>query len=99
MLITSSRDQSHDIQGALFKPFNPFNPLSTRPIGFKLCKHLQRNVLKMKIEMIAGDIRHHLTCQVTLKGQLFKALYLLNYMLDGNETLHVSTEGSVIHEN
>ena len=34
-----------------------------------------------------------------IKGALFEALYLLNYMLDGNETLHVSTEGSVIHEN
>ena len=34
-----------------------------------------------------------------IKGTLFKALYLLNYILDGNETLQVSTEGSVIHEN
>ena len=31
-----------------------------------------------------------------IKGALFKPLYLLNYMSYRVETLHVSTEGSVI---
>ena len=34
-----------------------------------------------------------------IKGALFKPLYLLNYMSYRVETLHVSTEGSVIDEN
>ena len=34
-----------------------------------------------------------------IKGALFKALYLLNYMSDRVETLHVSTKGRVIDEN
>jgi hypothetical protein len=34
-----------------------------------------------------------------IKGALFKGLYLLNYVSDRVETLHVSTKGSVIDEN
>ena len=34
-----------------------------------------------------------------IKGALFKALYLLNYMSDRVETLHVSTKGWVKDEN
>ena len=34
-----------------------------------------------------------------IKGALSKPLFLLNYMCDGIETLHVSTEGIVIVKN
>ena len=90
----STRDQSHDIKGALFKALYLTNCISDRVEIFL-------------VSTKGCDIENGLYVQITLSHDLssdtegvhIKVLYLLNYMSDRVETLHLSSKGIVMDEN
>ena len=56
-------------------------------------------IYKLKDEQLWENKTSYSWQSCDIKGALFKGLYLLNYVSDRVETLHVSTKGSVIDEN